>query len=349
MISFLFGRKKSANSAKERLQLVLIHDRTDLSPAQLELLKDDLIVTISRHIDIDPTSVRINMAQDGRGKQRLVADIPLKTPPAGGRERGAQQAFSIMFRSNFWRHFDYWLLGAVIIALVFGVTICFVLVAAGNENLTGLTVRQIIFGGIGFVIIVLAAAYRLPLLVRGDRADVCSDRGFGLAFIVGGTRFGATRRIETGLVSIQPTELAKMVVILALANFFDRNIELKQNWGWLLKSLIIALGIAGLIFIQPNLSNVILIMVLWAAMAWVAGLQLKQVGILALVVVVVGAIAFSFLLQPYQRARITTFIFPPANASYGATYNVLQALAALVLAAGWARAMDTARRRNCAL
>jgi cell division topological specificity factor len=78
MMAFLFGRKKSANSAKERLQLVLIHDRTDLSPAQLESLKDDLIATISRHIDIDPTSVRINMAQDGR-EQRLVADIPLKS------------------------------------------------------------------------------------------------------------------------------------------------------------------------------------------------------------------------------------------------------------------------------
>ncbi len=78
MISFLFGRKKSANSAKERLQLVLIHDRTDLTPAELESLKDDLIETISRHIDIDPTAVRINMAQDGR-EQRLVADIPLKS------------------------------------------------------------------------------------------------------------------------------------------------------------------------------------------------------------------------------------------------------------------------------
>ena len=78
MMSFLFGRKKSANSAKERLQLVLIHDRTDLTPAELESLKDDLIVTISRHIAIDPTAVRINMAQDGR-EQRLIADIPLKT------------------------------------------------------------------------------------------------------------------------------------------------------------------------------------------------------------------------------------------------------------------------------
>jgi cell division topological specificity factor len=73
----LFRRKKSANSAKERLQLVLIHDRTDLSPSQLESLKDALIATISRFIEIDPTAVSINVAQDGR-EQRLVADIPLK-------------------------------------------------------------------------------------------------------------------------------------------------------------------------------------------------------------------------------------------------------------------------------
>ncbi len=72
-----FGRKKSANSAKERLQLVLIHDRTDLTPSELDALKDDLIETISRHIDIDPSAVTINVAQDGRA-QRLVADIPLR-------------------------------------------------------------------------------------------------------------------------------------------------------------------------------------------------------------------------------------------------------------------------------
>ena len=239
-----------------------------------------------------------------------------------------------MFRSNFWRHFDFWLLGAVIIALVFGVTMIRSAVA-GNLTLAGLVSRQIIFGGVGFGVIILAAAidYRFwsgaitPMYVIIVLSLL-------LLFVVGGTRFGATRWLETGLVSIQPTELAKMVVILALANFFDRNIESHRNWGWLLKSLGIALGIAGLIFIQPNLSNVIVVMVLWAAMAWVAGLDLKQVGILLLVVVVLGAIAYSFFLQPYQRDRITTFIFPPTNTSYGATYNVLQALAALG-SGGW--------------
>jgi cell division topological specificity factor len=83
-MAWLFGRKKSANLAKERLQLVLIHDRTDLTPAALESLKDDLIETISRYIDIDPTAVAINVAHDGRS-QRLVADIPLRNI---GRRRG---------------------------------------------------------------------------------------------------------------------------------------------------------------------------------------------------------------------------------------------------------------------
>jgi cell division topological specificity factor len=69
--------KKSAKSAKERLQLVLIHDRIDLSPAVLESLKNDLIAAISKHIDIDPSSVHIELENEGR-MQRLVADIPLR-------------------------------------------------------------------------------------------------------------------------------------------------------------------------------------------------------------------------------------------------------------------------------
>jgi len=85
-MAWLLGRKKSANSAKERLRLVLIHDRTDLSPSELEALKDDLIGTISRHVEIDPMAVSIRMTQDGR-EQRLVADIPLH---GASRRRGRE-------------------------------------------------------------------------------------------------------------------------------------------------------------------------------------------------------------------------------------------------------------------
>ncbi|HUI87810.1 MAG TPA: cell division topological specificity factor MinE [Anaerolineales bacterium] len=73
-----FRRKQSAESAKERLQLVLIHDRTDLTSTELGVLKDELLQVISRHVDIDREAVQIDVEHDGR-TQRLVADIPLRS------------------------------------------------------------------------------------------------------------------------------------------------------------------------------------------------------------------------------------------------------------------------------
>jgi len=76
-MGFFLGHRRSAGNAKERLQLVLIHDRTDLTPAELDSLKDDLIEAISRYVEIDPDAVTIKIAHEGRS-QRLVADIPLR-------------------------------------------------------------------------------------------------------------------------------------------------------------------------------------------------------------------------------------------------------------------------------
>jgi cell division topological specificity factor len=79
---FTAGSKKSANQAKERLKFVLIHDRTNLSPGEMDTLKNEILDVISRHVEIDPDAVHITMTQEGR-EQRLVADIPLK----GGQRR----------------------------------------------------------------------------------------------------------------------------------------------------------------------------------------------------------------------------------------------------------------------
>lgn len=74
----LAGHGRSAKLAKDRLKLVLIHDRTDLTPAIIDKLKDELIEVISRHVSINPAKVKIKITHDGR-EQRLVADIPLLT------------------------------------------------------------------------------------------------------------------------------------------------------------------------------------------------------------------------------------------------------------------------------
>lgn len=70
------NNRQSANAAKERLKLVLIHDRTELTPDELEKMKNELLEVISRHIEIDEKGVTITINQEGR-EQRLTADIPL--------------------------------------------------------------------------------------------------------------------------------------------------------------------------------------------------------------------------------------------------------------------------------
>ncbi|MCC6190145.1 MAG: cell division topological specificity factor MinE [Anaerolineales bacterium] len=84
----LFGRApaSSAQTAKERLQLVLIHDRTDISPAVLEQLKDEIIAVISKHVDINREGVEINLSQSQR-ENKLVANIPLVAGPGGTKKR----------------------------------------------------------------------------------------------------------------------------------------------------------------------------------------------------------------------------------------------------------------------
>jgi len=73
----LSRKNRSARKAKDRLKLVLIHDRTDISPSALEDMKDEIIKVISNHISIDRDQVKIQMVHDGR-EQRLIADIPLQ-------------------------------------------------------------------------------------------------------------------------------------------------------------------------------------------------------------------------------------------------------------------------------
>ncbi len=71
-------RSRSAKKAKDRLKLVLIHDRTNLTSVTLERLKVDLLEAISRHVAIDKDAVKIKITHNGR-EQRLMANIPLLT------------------------------------------------------------------------------------------------------------------------------------------------------------------------------------------------------------------------------------------------------------------------------
>ncbi|HXF68579.1 MAG TPA: cell division topological specificity factor MinE [Thermoflexus sp.] len=72
----LRGQPTARETAKQRLQVILVHDRSDLSPGLLEVIKDEIIAVLSRHVPIIAEEVRVTVTQDAR-ECRLVADIPL--------------------------------------------------------------------------------------------------------------------------------------------------------------------------------------------------------------------------------------------------------------------------------
>ena len=78
LIARVFGRESSsADIAKERLRLVLVHDRTNVSPQFLEGLKEELIAVISRYMEIDESQMDVNL-QSGENQAMLVANIPVR-------------------------------------------------------------------------------------------------------------------------------------------------------------------------------------------------------------------------------------------------------------------------------
>ena len=85
----LLGKQeKSGTTAKQRLQMVLIHDRADVSPGLLEQIKDDIIEVIAKRLEINPETVVVNLDNTSQ-ESRLVAEIPLLQP--NGRRRAAAQ------------------------------------------------------------------------------------------------------------------------------------------------------------------------------------------------------------------------------------------------------------------
>ncbi|HYF91474.1 MAG TPA: cell division topological specificity factor MinE [Symbiobacteriaceae bacterium] len=88
LIAKVFGRDtSSADIAKERLRLVLVHDRTNVSPQFLESLKEELIAVISRYMEIETEHMDVTL-QSGENQVALVANIPvrrMKRAAVGGR------------------------------------------------------------------------------------------------------------------------------------------------------------------------------------------------------------------------------------------------------------------------
>ncbi len=237
-------------------------------------------------------------------------------------------------RREFWRNFDYWLFGSVSILSIFGIIVIRSSIA-GNEELAGLVNRQSIYVAIGLVLILVIALIDYHYWASLTRLMYVGMIIFlALILVIGIAQFGSARRVDTGIFFIQPSELAKIVLILVLADSFSRNQEVIHGLRWIIRSLLLTAGIVVLILLQPNLSTSIVMMVIWFTMLWISGLPPRYLlyfggfGLLLLMVfltLLALRIQIPFI-EEYQMNRIVNFLFPDPNARHGNAYNVEQAL-----------------------
>lgn len=241
-----------------------------------------------------------------------------------------------MLRDLPWRYFDFWLLGAVVLATAFGTTMIRSAVA-GNQELLPLINRQIYFALLGLVVIFTVAAidYRYWMALYRPIFIVIFVLLFFL-FLSAQAVFGAARWFQVGVLFVQPTEFAKIALILLLARYFDRTQHEPRDLKWIFFGFMWVMMLALWILLQPNLSNVVVMMVIFGVLLWLNGIQLKHLALIAgigglLIGSVFALTAFGIripFLQEYQQQRIENFILPQEE-TFGETYNVDQAKIAI--------------------
>jgi rod shape determining protein RodA len=157
-----------------------------------------------------------------------------------------------------------------------------------------------------------------------------------IGYIGGGSR----RWIRIGVFTLQPSELAKLALVLVLARFFHRD---AAREAYRLRDLVwpalLFLLPAGSILVQPDLGTVVVLGLIFASMVLVAGIRLRSLAWFALfgalALFVAGPQLWSHL-KPYQQKRIVTFLDPGSD-PLGAGYHIIQSKIAVGSGKVWGK------------
>ncbi len=158
----------------------------------------------------------------------------------------------------------------------------------------------------------------------------------GLVLRIGHVGKGAERWIDIAGTQMQPSEFAKIALVLVLAAYFkDASWRRMANPLFLIPPAVLILIPVGLVLKEPNLGTAVIIALVGCSVVLAAGVRLWQVALVAIPVPFAANIAYRQL-HDYQRARITTFLNPESD-PLGAGYNIIQSKIALGSGGMWGR------------
>jgi len=183
--------------------------------------------------------------------------------------------------------------------------------------------RTLMFGAVGLIFMHLVARHGLAA-VRNLTPAILGLAFFLLcAVLVAGTAVnGATRWIGSGFLQIQPSEIAKVALVLYGADLLARKPKRARSIEGLMPSLLVVAAAAGLIMLEPDMGTTMVLVFAVGATLLAAGARPRDLALLA------AGIAFLALLmaviEPYRMARLTAFLNPGADAG-GAGFQAAQA------------------------
>jgi rod shape determining protein RodA len=150
---------------------------------------------------------------------------------------------------------------------------------------------------------------------------------------IGSSVLGSTRWIMIGPLSFQPSELAKLGVIIALAAFIsERHDEMDRLSNFLISIAIVAVPM-GLVFIQPDLGTTGVFAAIWLGMIFMSSTRMIYLVGVVLTAIPGALFAWQFLMKPYQKDRLL-ISFDPMRDYLGQGYNIVQAQITIG-SAGW--------------
>lgn len=149
-----------------------------------------------------------------------------------------------------------------------------------------------------------------------------------LVLFIGEVTLGAQSRFDLGLFSLQPSDPAKVILIIVLAKYFAKRHELIGDYRHIIVSGLYALVIFGLVFIQPDFGSAIILFFVWLGMILVAGIRPWHLLSVFLLGAAAFAIMWQFVFLGYQQERILTFLDPLSDIQ-GAGYNAYQSTVAI--------------------
>jgi len=199
--------------------------------------------------------------------------------------------------------------------------------------------QQMTFAGIGLVGMVLLARmdYRMLKKFSGILYLLTIIMLLATRFL-GSTKLGATRWIDLGFFQFQPSELAKVFMVIVMAKFFAENVEQMHRPKVFIRS-VVYIGIPTvLVALQPDLGTALTFVIIWGAMLLVSGIKKRYVAGVAGLGLVAMPIVYKYFLKDYQQHRILTFLNPAADPT-GTGWNVAQAKIAIGSGQFWGRGL----------